>query len=41
MDEMPTEKVKRGNEGLGVGERQKGVPWRVLAKLPSSTVEFE
>lgn len=41
MDEMPTEKVKRGKRRAGVGERQKGVPWRVFAKLPSSAVEFE
>lgn len=26
MDETPTEKVKRGNEGLVLGERQKGAP---------------
>lgn len=25
----------------GARERQKGVPWRVLAELPSSAVEFE
>lgn len=41
MDEMPTEKGEMWKRRVGVGKRQKGVPWRVLAKLPSSAVEFE
>lgn len=41
MDETPTEKVKRGNEGLALAKDRRPLLGRCSRGLPSSTIEFE